>query len=392
MKIVKLDSVKPGDVLGKSLYNQSYELVVSAGFKLTDEMINTLRRRKYTYIYIMDELTKDIIPEEVVSETVRVMVNRKLAETLQEARKNLAFETFAPEEVKKRLVETSKLPNIRMISVRKAVADLVDEILETGREVFASLPIDEGQASDLQHSLDVTILSILIGQRFGFSPDEMRQLGTAAMLHDIGKLAFPSIIKKDYSQQSRDERMILREHPTYSMLILKGAEPEAFIEHVTVQQHHEYFDGTGYPNRIKGASFPPTRVFKRDKTVAHRFSEILSAANLYDNLLRGQYDGTRRTPEEAITVMAVNLKRKVNPHILKVLPELIQTYPTGALVRLLTCSSGTYDGFYGIVARSNKKKPNRPLLLLTHDASNARCKPLQLDLAGEQEVTLDLVL
>lgn len=392
MRIVKLASVKPGEVLGKSLYNKSYELVVSAGFKLTEEMIHTLHRRKYSYIYIMDELTKDIIPEEVVSETVRVMANRKLAETLKDVQNNLAFETFAPDEVKKRLRETSTMPNIRMASVRKAVADLVDEILETGREIFASLPIDEGQASDLQHSLDVTILSILIGQKFSFNPDEMRQLGTAAMLHDIGKLAFPNIMKKSFAEQTRDERMIMREHPTYSMLILRGAEADAFIEHVTVQQHHEMFDGSGYPNQVKGAGFPPTRSFKRDKNVAHRFSEILSAANLYDNLMRGQHDGVKRTPEEAITEMVVNMKRKVNPHILKVMPDVIQTYPTGAYVRIISTSSGNYDGYYGVVARSNSKKPNRPLVLLTHDANNQRCTPLQLDLTGEKEAVLDLQL
>ncbi len=392
MRIVGIDKVQPGDLLGKSLYNKDYELVVSAGFKLTDEMIKTLRRRKYYYIYVMDELTKDIVPEEVVSEAVRVMTNRELADAYEAVQNNLALEAFAPEEIKKRLEEGEAQPSIRMSQIRKVVSSLIDEIIRSGKQIFAALPIGEGAAADLQHSLDVTILSVLIGQKFGFNEEEMRQLGSAAMLHDVGKLVFPAIRGKTYAEQTREERMIMREHPVYSMLILRGSDPDAYIEHATVLQHHELFDGSGYPNRIKGEKFPPTKVFKRGKNTMHRFSEILVVANLYDNLVRGEFDGIARSPEEAITTMVTRMKQKFNPHILKILPQLIQSYPTGAYVRVGRTTSGNYDGWYGVVARSNEKVQSKPLLLLTHDSYHKETPPVQVDLSTEQEVSLDLVL
>ncbi|MFH0881643.1 MAG: HD domain-containing phosphohydrolase [bacterium] len=392
MRIVNIDKVSPGDILGKSLYNKVYELVVSAGFKLTEEMIDTLRRRKYYYIYLMDELTKDIYPEEVVSETVRVMTNRLIADALESVSINLAFEAFAPEEIKKRLEEGSEGPSFRMSQVRKAVTSLVDEIIQSGKKVFAALPIGEGSASDLQHSLDVTVLSVLIGQKFGFNEEEMKQLGTAAMLHDVGKLAFPAIKSKTFAERSREERMIIREHPVYSMLILRGSDPDAFIEHVVVLQHHELFDGSGYPNRVKGEMFPPTRAFKRKKNTMHRFSEIVATANYYDNLVRGEHDGTSRSPQEAITEMATVMKGKFNPHILNILPQLIQCYPTGAIVRVGKTSSGNYDGWYGIIARSNPEVQSKPMVLLTHDTYHNEVKPMQVDFITEKEVSLQLIL
>jgi len=393
MRIVQIEKVKPGDVLGKSLYNKNYELVVSAGFKLTEEMISTLKRREYNYIYIMDELTKGIMPEEVVSETIRIMTNRQLAETFESIKNNLAFETFAPEEIKKRMDEgCCEMPSIRMASVRKAATHLVDEILQNGREIFASLPIDDSAAVDLQHSLDVTILSVLIGQKFSFTEEEMKQLGTAALLHDVGKLVFPTLRDKPPAELSREERMILREHPVYSMMIIRGGDPNSFIEPVVVQQHHEYHDGSGYPNRLKGEPFPPTKAFKRGRQTMHRYAEILSAANMYDNLLRGNNDGVKRSPAEAITWMVTKMKEKFNPHILRIMPQLIQCYPTGALVRIDKTTSGSYEGWYGIVARSNDEDQSKPLILLTHDPNYKESTPTQIDLSSEKEVVLDLVL
>ena len=124
----------------------------------------------------------------------------------------------------------------------------------------------------------------------------------------------------------------------------------------------------------------------------HRFAEILTVANFYDNLIRGEYDGTPRTPHDAITEMVNALKEKFNPHILKILPHLIQCYPTGAYVRVERTTSGSHDGWYGIIARSNPENQSKPLVLLTHDTNHNEIAPVQVDFSSEKEVNLQLIL
>lgn len=254
----------------------------------------------------MNELTKEVVPEDVISDTVRQLGNQRMAETFREVEKNLAFEAFASENIKKRLEEHKKLKKIvNMPAVRKVVGQVLEDIIERQTVMFSSLPMRSSDSEDYEHAVDATVLAILLARHFRYEYQELRTPGTASIVHDIGKMAFSRLRSKKPSELSADEKMVVREHPIYSKMILEASEPEAFVEQAVVMQHHEQDDGRGYPQGLKGIGLPPKKERAKDQGYIHRHAEILAVANIYDNLVTGTYDGQVYTPEEAITAIVI---------------------------------------------------------------------------------------
>ncbi|MBZ0265497.1 HD domain-containing protein [bacterium] len=391
MRITSVKKLKPGDVLGKSLFNDRAELLLASGYELHEEMIDRLHQQGFTYVYIMDELSDDIRPETVISDTIRQIADKKLAETFEEIKNNLSFETFAPDNIKKRLSDGEKVQGLNILpKVRKIVSDVINEIVTNNVTLFTALPTRSGSAEEHQHALDVTLLSLLISQEFRYDQREMKHLGNAALLHDLGKMIFPQMKDKTHKELSSEQRMILREHPTYSMLILRSDDPTAFREHNTVLHHHERQDGTGFPLGLKGTGQSPIPNMRHEPGNIYRYAEILGVANHYDNLITGKYDGTKYTASEAISAIIRDAGKAWNPYVTKALAKVVQVYPNGVSVRVTGNSSGNYIGYHGIVAQSNPDDPTKPILILTHNSTGAPVQPQRIDFSNERYMNLEL--
>ncbi|MDP8208807.1 MAG: HD domain-containing protein [Candidatus Electryonea clarkiae] len=393
MRIKSTSKLEEGEVLGKSVFNERSELMLSSGYVLTEAMISLLKHKGFNYVYIMDGISKDIIPEEVISDVIRQATNSKIAKTFEGVKNNLAFEKFAPEEIKKRLVEDAEMHNIvKMTDVREQVEQMLEEIIDNNLTMFTSLPMKSESGADYEHAFDTSVLSILMAQEFKYDQHEMKTIGSSAMVHDIGKMAFGDMAEKKESDLSRDEKMLLREHPVYSMLILQGSEPDAFVEHTTVFQHHEQVNGKGYPQGLKGINKPPTKSRGNDKRYIYRMAEIIAVANVYDNLTSGALDGTIRTPEDAIVEIINGETGEWNQSVIKKLTKVVQCYPVGSTVRIKNNISNKYIDYRGIITKANPKDQSRPTILLTNNSLGAPIMPRLVDFKDEKEMSIRLEL
>ncbi|MBC7086919.1 MAG: HD-GYP domain-containing protein [Tissierellales bacterium] len=115
--------------------------------------------------------------------------------------------------------------------------------------------INEKDPSMRSHPYNVAYLSNLLGQTLGFPQERLEKLYMAALLHDVGKLFIDSKILNKKGILTDEERKEIQKHSEYGYNILKDILQKnnsiSGIEDI-VLQHHERFDGTGYPNRIKG--------------------------------------------------------------------------------------------------------------------------------------------
>ena len=104
----------------------------------------------------------------------------------------------------------------------------------------------------LEHSDSVTFLAVKTARRLGLPEAFLQQLEFAARVHDIGKLAISDEILNKPGRFTRFERVAMQQHPLFGveMLRLLDSLPEGVLE--MVRDHHENFDGSGYPNRLKG--------------------------------------------------------------------------------------------------------------------------------------------
>jgi putative nucleotidyltransferase with HDIG domain len=123
-----------------------------------------------------------------------------------------------------------------------------------------------------QHCLLVTGIAVGFGRQIGLSSMDQRQLSFAGMLHDIGKGRIPVAILEKPGSLSKDEILVMNQHPQFGLEALKdmpGLQKE-MVE--AVIHHHEYLDGSGYPHRLQGREIPD---LVRMLTIADIFGALI---------------------------------------------------------------------------------------------------------------------
>ena len=122
------------------------------------------------------------------------------------------------------------------------------------------------------HSERVVSYSLRLGREYGSNPEEMKSLEFGALLHDIGKIGVPDSILRKPAKLTEEEWVRMREHPVHGQQILRGIE---FLQGASrvVAQHHEQWDGSGYPAGLRGEEID---ICARIFSVADAFDAITS--------------------------------------------------------------------------------------------------------------------
>ncbi|MBU1048673.1 HD-GYP domain-containing protein [Candidatus Bipolaricaulota bacterium] len=120
------------------------------------------------------------------------------------------------------------------------------------------------------HSVEVAELAVRIGQEMGLSQREIEQIDVGARVHDIGKVAIPDSILLKPGKLTEEEWVTMREHPVTSAELIAGIEIYASVSEA-VRHEHERWNGTGYPDGLKGEQIP-------------LISRIIAAADIYNAL------------------------------------------------------------------------------------------------------------
>lgn len=142
------------------------------------------------------------------------------------------------------------------------LSDLQELFLGTVKSLSSA--IDTKSPWTAGHSERVTSYALAIGAEMGFSDKELKDLELAGLLHDIGKLGTYEAILDKPGRLTDDEMNIMREHPAKGATIL---EPIKLLKNIrpAIKYHHEYYNGTGYPEGLRGEAIP---LFARVLTVA----------------------------------------------------------------------------------------------------------------------------
>ena len=136
------------------------------------------------------------------------------------------------------------------------------------------------------HSERVVNFSLRLGQELGLNAEQMRSLEFGSLLHDIGKIGVPDAILRKPARLTEEEWVLMRKHPLQGQKILCGIE---FLEGAArvVAQHHEKWDGTGYPLGLKGEEIDPC-------------ARIFAVADAFDAMVSDRVYRTGRTYDAAL--------------------------------------------------------------------------------------------
>jgi putative nucleotidyltransferase with HDIG domain len=122
-----------------------------------------------------------------------------------------------------------------------------------------------------QHCLLVTGVGVAFAQHLGFSQRDQERISFAGLMHDLGKAMVPLSILEKPGALDEEEWAIMREHPRYGADALKGSDASTEVLDV-VLHHHEYLDGSGYPDGLRG---PQIKDLVRLMTIADVFGALM---------------------------------------------------------------------------------------------------------------------
>ena len=189
--------------------------------------------------------------------------------------------------------------------------DVQSGLRNSNLETIRSLALAE-EAKDPYtkgHSTRVAEYSCLIARRLGFSEAESQVLENASVLHDIGKVGISDGILHKRGKLNENEWSIIRKHPTLALVILS---PLEFLsdEKKIIKHHHEWYDGKGYPDGLRGDEIPVG-------------SRILAVADAFDAMRSNRPYRDALSKQAVISELKTNAGTQFDPRIVKILLDII---------------------------------------------------------------------
>jgi hypothetical protein len=191
------------------------------------------------------------------------------------------------------------LPLYTTRAAYKAVVDIREMFTQTVKALASA--IDARDPSTKKHSEHVSDIAVEIGAAMNLSEPELEQLEWAGLLHDIGKIGIRDSVLLKPEKLTREERILMNEHPAKGEEILKGVD-QLSAERPLIRHHHEWYNGSGYPDRLIGEEIP---LLARVLHVADAFEAMtasrpyrpipLTSAEAFEELRR--YSGIQFDPQ-----------------------------------------------------------------------------------------------
>lgn len=218
------------------------------------------------------------------------------------------------------------------------------------------------------HPLNVTILAMLLGTEAGLSAGQLEDLGLGALFHDIGKERVEKKLLKRRGLLSRAEQKAIAQHVRFGLEVFGGNVSLPRNALAVLAQHHEYVDGSGYPDGLRGGAVDP-------------LARMVSIANDYDMLCNNQNPARVLTPYQALSAMYTQHCSRYDESLLGLFIRCMGVYPPGTVVQLS-------NGSIGMVMSVNSERQLAPNLVL-YDPGVPRREALIIDLSEEQDLSVE---
>ncbi len=369
MRRVATKDLQPGDRIGKDvLATVGVIPLLRSGVRVSDPLKRSLQRAGVTSVWVDDDASAGIEPPEQLSE-----------ETKQQA---VTAIRNAFVDSSQRLMTAPMLSEKTIAEMTDVVDMMIDDLTSNVQVAIALNDLANADAYTLKHSLSVATLGLSLGlrvmQQFGWIDLEgkrrldsigarLRPFGLGLLLHDIGKLAIPHEILYKNGPLTETEWLAVRAHPMTGVQMLQHATVSP-LTRVVVREHHERWDGSGYPDKKAG-------------TDIHQFGRISGVADVFDALTSDRAYRTGEPIHKVYDYITSRSGTDFDPEVITVFKAAVAPFPIGTSIVLS-------DGSKGIVSNVAQGAVATPSVRVLIDPAGTPITPREIDLGKTTGITI----
>lgn len=348
MRRVSVNNAQLGVKLAKSIFTADGRILLSSGTVLNDGYLQRLRSNGVEELFIEDNISDDVKIKDIIKDETRIEA-RCLVKTLMD-------NTVFPESD-----EVSK--------IKEVVNSIIDQILKSDKIIYNLCDIKTVDDYTFSHSVNVCVLSLVIGVELGYNEEKLNDLGIGSILHDIGKMKISHDILKKPTQLNIQEFEEIKKHTVYGYELLSSNNDVNTTSAVIALSHHERFNGSGYPLQIKGVDI-------------HEYARIVAVADVYDALTSDRVYRKKIRPHEVFEYITTLARNHYDARVINSFVKHISMYPLGSGIVLSNRERA-------IVVKENRVYPTRPVVRVVLDSNYNRVSECyDIDLSKDTSVNI----
>lgn len=339
MRFVPVKHLDGKENLALNITNANMQTLLKKGATLSPKILDRIQKSGVQSVYVSDPAVDDLIDEDV---------HDTISPELRSASVNQVMKSF--DRFQSRVQEQRKVMKYGdsgqdlFGSIKDISNDLINEILLSKNTRVMMNDIKTTSDYHYKHSVNVAVLSLIIGTEMGLSTIDLQNLAYGALLSDFGMNFIDEAILLKEDQVTASEFKKIMEHVETGYGHIN--ENTVFNAHVKsiIMHHHERMDGSGYPNGLKGDEI-------------HPLARIVMIADVYDAMTSDRPYRLAHTQHEAIEYIMAHADTHFDFKIANIFARKIVPYPVGTYVMLSTDQQA-------VVIRNNNQHPLRPVVRL----------------------------
>jgi len=269
----------------------------------------------------------------------------------QQQREALQIYQDAVDTVRRAMNAVERGQSVDALAVRSIVEEMLASLLYDSSGLVSLAAIKSYDEYLYEHSVNVCIVAMVFGCTLGLNEKQMIDLGTAGILHDIGKVFVPLDVVRKPGPLTEEEWIVMHTHPLVGARVLATTPGVPDLAAVVAFEHHIKHDRSGYPKvaRPRPLNF---------------YSHICTIVDCYDSLTTVRPYRASVRPEQAAGWMLYSGSAQFEPRLLRRFASLLRLYPPGAAVKL-------DGGEWAVVVGGSERDPSRPVVRLLVDRSGS---------------------
>lgn len=371
---ISVQSLRSGMSLTEHIFDDAGELLLSAGKRITTDFLEVLRKRGLDVVKVgcpTPRQTTGALRGKYEKQLDGLLVRMLQADKNRSGKASSAREPLSvpelAEEAQNRLEQHAAASDIVATvsrSCRAGTARIPVDVSKTVSEFLNIMSID-GDLLPLivnmqephneylfDHCVNVSLLSMTVAARLGMDSREIMELGTGALLQDVGMLRVPQSIRLAPRALTADERVEVKRHALYTLDSLQRVEGLSRVTPFVGYQVHERIDGSGYPRGRSGMFI-------------HKYAKIAAVMDVYAAMTHPRPYRPAYSPYEAMKeILREGSCGKLDRTIIRAFLDCVSLFPIGSFVEL-------NGGVRAKVVRANQGEHTRPVVVQVNEGGES---------------------